>query len=464
MLEKRTALLKTHLPGFYKTLFYLAVPIILQNLMQTFVNMLDTIMVGQLGAAEIASVGLGNQIFFILNMILFGISSGGSIFISQFWGKNDISGIQKTLGIMLLFSVSVASVFMLAALLAPEFLISLYSKDTAVISLGSKYLRLVAASYIFMAVSFPFQIAFRSTDHAYLPMICTVISILLNAFFNYLFIFGAEFSFFGIHVRVPAMGVSGAAIGTVIARTAETAVLFSYAFLKKFEIFSSLKSFVQFNRNFMLKYASIALPVIFNESLWGLGITFQNSIFAHAGTNAIAAFNITGTISQLTWVFFIGVGNAAGIILGKKIGAGNFEETKLYAYRFAWFLPACAIFFGLLLYPLSLLLPYLFKVGAETLFQAKCMLLELICFYPFNAFCMFFIVGFCRAGGDTKYAAFHDIFWMWCVAIPLGCAAAFAFHLEPRFIYLFLFTESILKTAAGLLRLKSGKWIKDITG
>ena len=459
MSEKNAALIRTHLPGFYKTLFSLALPITLQNLMQVFVNMLDTIMVGQLGAAEIASVGLGNQIYFILNMILFGTSSGGAIFISQFWGKNDIKGIQKTLGIMLGFSIFVSIVFTIAALFIPEFLISLYSKDPVVILYGAKYLRYVAISYIFLAISFPFEFAFKSTNHAYLPMICTTISIILNAVFNYIFIFGLKTEFFTIE----PMGVAGAAIGTVISRAAGTSVLLIYSSLKKFEILGSLKNYFPFSKKFVLKYISVALPVLLNETAWGMGITFQNSIFAHTGTDAIAAFNITGTISQLTWVFFIGTGNAAGIILGKKIGAGNFEEAKLYTYRFAWFLPSCAALIGLFLYPLSSMLPYIFNVDPSILLQAKKMLTELICFYPFNAFCMFFIVGFCRAGGDTKYAAFHDIFWMWFIAIPAGYIAAFIFHLPPNIIYLCLLSEGFLKTFAGLLRLKSGKWLKDIT-
>ncbi len=459
MLKTKDSLIRTHLPGFYKILFSLAVPIILQNLMQTFVNMLDTIMVGQLGTAEIASVGLGNQVFFILNMICFGISSGGSIFISQFWGKKDIAGIHKTLGIMLSFVCFVALIFTLLALFVPEILIGLYSRDAIVIAYGAKYLRTIAISYVFLAICYPVEFALKSTGHAYLPMICTIIAIVLNTAFNYIFIFGFDFYFFSIE----SLGVTGAAIGTLIARIVQAVVLVTVVFKKKFEILGPIKNYFAWTKKFLLNYVSVALPVLLNESIWGLGITFEQAIFARAGTNAIAAMNITGTISQLTWVFFMGVGNAAGIILGKKIGEGSVKDAKLYAYRFAWFVPACAVFFGLCLIPLSCLLPFLFKVDANTLEQAKRMLYVLVFFYPMNSFCMFFIVGFCRAGGDTKYAAFHDIFWMWCVAIPAGCLAAFVFHWEPYLIYLCLLTESIFKSIAGLLRLISGKWIKDVT-
>lgn len=455
--------LRTPLQGFYKTLFFIAVPIILQNLMQTFVNMLDTIMVGQLGAAEIAAVGLGNQIFFILNMILFGISSGGSIFITQFWGKKDLDGIHKTMGIMLTFSTIISLVFCIAGLTVPQVLIGFYSKDPVVIAFGAKYLRAVAPSYVIMALGFPFQLAFRSTEHVHLPMICTAVSFAVNALFNYALIFGFSFDFFGMRFTVNGMGVTGAAVATVIARSLETALLLIISYAKKFEAAGSVRSFLKFDRYFVYRFIRIALPVLINETFWGMGITVENAIFSRMGTDAIAAFNITGTISQLTWVFFIGTGNATGIILGKKIGEGKKDETRLYANRFAWFLPLCAVGIGLLLYPLSFLLPYLFNVEPHIIKTARHMLYVLICFYPFNAFAMYFIVGFCRAGGDTKFAAFHDIFWMWTIAIPAGIFAAFVLKLSPPAVYFCLLTEGVLKTFWGLARLKSGKWLKDVT-
>ena len=482
MTQNKTSIFRTHLPGFYKTLFFLALPIILQQLMQTFVNMLDTIMVGQLGTAEVAAVGLGNQIFFMLNMILFGTASGGSVF---------IAGIQKVLGIMISFSSFVCILFFTGAFFIPDVLLSLYTKDTVVIAYGAKYLRYISVSYLFLAVSFPFGLSMRAVDHAMLPTVCSAIAIVLNIAFNYIFIFGFDFSLF----KVEPMGVAGAAIGTIVARAAETLIMMTYANVRKFEILGPVKNFLNFDRKMILKYVSVALPVLLNESLWGLGITFENSIFAHTGTVAIAAFNITGTVSQLAWVFLIGVGNAAGIILGRKIGAGALEETKLYAYRFVWFVPCVAVFCGMLLFPFSAVLPHFFKgedfdylqiardyedAGAsaisiltepyffkgddEVLYLAKIMLRELAFFYPFNSFCMYFIVGFCRAGGDTKFAAFHDLFWMWCIAIPSGAVAAFVFHASPLVIYPVLLSEGLFKCTVGILRLKSGKWLKDVTG
>ncbi|MBE6353193.1 MATE family efflux transporter [Treponema sp.] len=443
------------LEKFYSSVFKIALPIILQNMLMTLVNMLDTIMIGRLGKVEIAAVGLGNQIFFLLNMVLFGISSGGSIFIAQYFGKKDFAGIKRTVGIMVTFSFIAALIFSVGAVFFPSALMRFYSKDAAVLALGEEYLRTVGLSYILIALSFPFQFAFRSTNHVILPTVTTAVAFLVNALLNYLLIFG-----FG---SVSPMGVKGAAIATVISRFLEFAILIVYSYRKKFSSCGSFREMFSFDSSALAKFFKIALPVIINESLWGFGVTMQNSIFSHAGTDIIAAFNITGSISQLTWVFFIGVGNAAGIIIGHKIGEGNHDLAKAYAHRFAWFMPLCAVFLGMLLFPLSALLPLLFKVGPEVITQAQRMLYILMCLYPVNAFNMFFIVGLCRSGGDTVYAAVNDIGWMYLISIPLACVVAFVLHAPGHLIYMAICTEQIFKASAGLLRLKSGKWYKVLS-
>ncbi|WP_296828451.1 MATE family efflux transporter, partial [Treponema sp.] len=399
------------LEKFYSSLFKIALPIILQNMLMTLVNMLDIIMIGQLGKNEVAATGLGNQVFFLLNMVLFGVSSGGSIFIAQYFGKKDLKGIKRTLGIMLTFSFIAAFIFSVGAVFFPSVLMHFYSDDNAVISIGIEYLRYVGLSYIFIAVSFPFQLAFRSTDHVILPTVTTAIAFLINALLNYLFIFGCGF--------IPAMGVKGAAIATVISRVIEFLILILWSYKKKFDICGNLKELFSFDGRALSNFFKVALPVMINESLWGFGVTIQNTIYSHAGTDIIAAYNITGNISQLTWVFFIGVGNAAGILIGHKIGEGSHDLAKAYAHRFAWFMPLSAVFLGLCLLPMSMALPYFFKVGPDVIEIAQRMLYVLVFFYPINSFNMFFIVGLCRSGGDTVYAAVNDICWMYLLAIPL---------------------------------------------
>lgn len=440
---------------FYTSLFKIALPIIAQNMLMNLVNMLDTIMIGQLGKNEIAATGLGNQVFFLLNMVLFGVSSGGSIFIAQYYGKKDFKSIKRTLGIVMTFAFAAAFLFSIGAVCFPSVLMNFYSKDSAVIAIGNEYLRYVGLSYVFIALSFPFQFALRSTNHVMLPTVTTAIAFVLNAILNYLFIFG-----FSV---IPAMGVKGAAIATVISRVIEFLLLILWSYKSKFEICGTFKEHFSFYREDLIKFLKVALPVIINESLWGFGITLQNTIYSHAGTDIIAAFNITGNISQLTWVFFIGVGNAAGILIGHKIGEGNHLLAKAYAHRFAWFMPVSAICLAMCLLPMSMALPVFFKVGPDVILLAKKMLYILMCFYPLNAFNMFFIVGLCRSGGDTVYAAVNDICWMYLLAIPLACFVAFVLKLPGQMIYLAFSMENIFKAGAGLLRIKSGKWYKVLS-
>ena len=444
------------LKGFYKTLFSIAIPIILQNLLQTFVNMLDTIMIGRLGSVPIAAVGLGNQIFFMLNMVVFGVSSGCSIFISQFWGAADFKGIRKAFGFMLSFCFLVALLFLAGGTLIPEKLLALYTEDVAVIKEGCRYLRVVSFCYPLLAVSFSCQMAFRSTEHVILPMVTTAFSFVLNIVGNIVFIFGFE------PLGIPAFGVAGAAIATVIARFVEMLITVAVGILKKFEAVGSLSELLGFDRAFIVKLLKVGTPVLLSETLWGLGITTQNSIFAHSGTDSFAAFSIMNTVNQLTWVLFIGMGSAAAIILGKKIGANDNDGAVAYAHRFCWFFPLMGGIVGLLLYPLSRLLPLAFNVEPHIIAITQAMLIVLMCTYPSRAFNMLIIIGICRSGGDTIFASVIDNGWMWLIAIPLGCLAAFVWNLSPWTILACLEVEQFLKTVCGILRVRSGKWLHNI--
>ncbi len=437
--------------NFYKTLFVIALPIILQNFLQSLVNLIDTVMIGKLGEVELAAVGLGNQIFFLLALLLFGVGSGGSIFIAQYWGKKDLDGIHRTIGITLILAFLSSFLFALTAIIFPSWLISLYSKDPLVIKVGAEYLRIVALCYIPMGTSFSFSLALRSTEQVKLPLYATITSLITNVIFNYIFIF------------ILQLGVRGAATATVIARLAEFIMLFSIAYKKKLPVVTKISKYLSFTKTDTARYLRIAFPVIINEVLWSTGITMQNVIMARTGTAAIAAFNITGTVSQLTWVFFIGVGNAAAIIIGKKIGERNEIAAIKDAHHFAWFMPLAACVFALLLIPISLALPYFFNVSPQIIEQATLMLRVLMFTYPLKSFNMCMIVGICRSGGDTVYSAIVDSAYLWLMGIPFGLLVGFYFQAAPFLIYAAFMSEEILKALTNIFRLKSGKWLNNVT-
>lgn len=445
---------------FLKPLFTIAVPIILQNFLSSFVNMLDTIMVGQLGSLEIAAVGLGNQIFFLMNMVLFGTVSGGSIFISQYWGKKDMDGVHRTLGITIILSAVISVLFFLLAFFKPEMCLRFYSEDEELIAIGADYLKTVSFSYIFIGLGFPFAHAERSTERVKLPMIATFVSVIVNCVLNYLLIFGVRF---GGTEYVSAMGVVGAAIATVVSRCIEFILLLVVPYIKKYEMAAPPSRLFRRQPGFMSQYAKICLPVLLNETLWGLGTTMQNVIYGHAGTDIVAAMNITSTIGNLIWTFFIGTGNATGILLGKTIGEGKHDEARSLAKKYTFFNAGAGLVLGLLLIPLSFVLPYVFTVEPEVMHMAVTMVYLSMALYPFSASNMTMVVGVCRSGGDTIYALLMDVGFLWILAIPLGFAGVYAWHLPYWALYLCIRSDEVFKCTMGIIRLLSGKWLNDVT-
>lgn len=446
--------------NYLKILFSIALPIILQNFLSSFVNMLDTIMVGQLGSLDIASVGLGNQIFFVMSIATFGIVSGGSIFIAQYWGKKDMAGVHRTMGITLILTAFISLFFFCAAIFCPELCLGIYTKDEEVIRRGSEYLRIVAPSYLFFGILTAFGQSLRSTEHVRLPMVATGISVVINGILNYVFIFGIRIYDFEL---ISPHGIIGAAIATVIARLIEFVIVIIIPYVKKYEIAVAPEKFFNRQTGFPGRYVKIVFPVLLNETFWGIGASLQSSVYGHAGTDVVAAFNIMNTISNLVWTFFIGCGNATAIIIGKKIGEQKTDEARSLAKKIVGFLAGSASVLGLLLIPLAWLLPLFFKVEPEVIHMAQIMLYMTAFLYPLFAICMCMVVGVCRSGGDTVYGMFMDVGFMWLVALPLGFCAVNLWHFPFWAVFLCLHTEDFCKTTMGLLRLKSGKWLHDVT-
>lgn len=440
---------------FYRSLFTIALPIALQNLINSFVNVLDTVMIGSLGTTEIAAVGLGNQVFFLFTMVLFGILSGGSVFTAQFWGKKDLDGIRHTTGLCLVLALAAAAVFTVVCSVAPAFVIGLYSRDAAVVASGAAYLRTLTPAFAPFAVSFAFSMAMRSIEKVRLPMIATLISLSINLVLNWLLIFGIG--------PFPALGVVGAAMATVVSRVVEMFILVIVAYRRSYAFAGRIRELLGFDTAFVSRYFRIASPVMVNELIWALGISMQNVIMARTDTNAIAAFNILNTVSQLTWVLFMGLGNGAAVLVGKKIGEGADGEARAYASRIVRFMPLLAAGVGLLLVPISWVLPFIFNVGSEVFAILGAMIVIMVLSYPFRAFNMSMVIGVCRAGGDTVFCAVYDTAVMWAVALPAAAAASFIFHAPVWVVFLCIAMEDPLKMVLGLWRLETGKWLHDVT-
>ncbi|TFG83377.1 MAG: MATE family efflux transporter [Spirochaetales bacterium] len=417
--------------------------------------MLDTVMVGRLGTAELAAVGLGNQVWFLLLLFIFGVSTGAGVFTSQYWGKRDMAGIRRCTGLSLTIGLSASLVFMVASMIFPKAILGLYTADPEVLELGARYLRLVAPSYPLAAASFVFAVALRGVERVRLPLVATTIALSANAFLNYVLIFGA----FGF----PRLGVAGAAIATVVSRAMEAGVTIIGAYAMKTPPAGRLAELLAWGGGFVPRFLRIASPVILNEVAWSMGITTYNAVFARVGTQAIAAYNVTATVSQLAMVFFLGSANAAAVMLGKRIGQGDRETAFAWARRFAILSPSLGLAMGLLLAPVSLVLPFLFPIGPEPLRQAGLMVIVLAAYFPFKVFNLHVVVGICRSGGDTRFGAFFDIAGVWGLGVPLAFVGAFVLHLESWQVFALLNVEELAKAFLGIWRLRSRKWLNDVT-
>ncbi|HSV86005.1 MAG TPA: MATE family efflux transporter [Levilinea sp.] len=440
---------------YFKTLVRIAFPIAVQHFVTSSLNAVDVIMVGQLGETALAAVGLANQVFFLLMLLLFGVSSGAGMFTAQFWGKRDVESIHKVLGIGLLLATGSSLIFTLAALFFPETILGIYSKDPAVVALGSAYLRRVAYSYIFTSITFSFASVLRSTENVKLPMFVSIVALSLNTALNYALIFG-NFGF-------PQMGVEGAAIATVIARSLECITLVLLTYRLRTVVAARVSELFGFSRAFVQRYLKIALPVMFNEMMWSLGITIYNIVYARIGTESIAAVNISVTIEGMAIVLFIGISNAAAIMIGNHIGAG--EEFKAFDYgrRTLMISISGAVIVGVGILTSKDLMLSLYQISDITRQNAS-MILTIMSFSIWVRVAnMTMIVGIFRSGGDTRFSFALDVGSIWLVGVPLALIGAFVFHFPVYGVVLMIMAEEFVKMLIGLWRFSSRKWINNLT-
>ncbi|MGE5678672.1 MAG: MATE family efflux transporter [Pseudomonadota bacterium] len=440
---------------FYTQLFKLALPITLQNLVISSLNLVDTIMIGGLGESAIAGVGLANQYYFLLNLLLFGIVSGSSIFTAQYWGSKDIANIRRVLGICILTGGSGAALFTLGGVLFPKEILGIFSKDQDVIILANSYLRVILFSYVVTAVSFAYSFSLRSIGEVKTPLVVSIIALGTNTILNYLLIYGK--------LGFPEMGVAGAAVATVISRCLELAILLFSVYSKNKVLAASFSELFAPSGYFIKQFFKVTLPVILNESMWGLGMTLYAIAFARMGTDAFASTNISGTVEKIVWVIFFGVGNACAVMIGNKIGSGDKNEVFLYAKRFAIIGPAAALAMGFIVIMLSpwVLLPY--KVSPQVLQYAQYNLIAFCLFIWAKVFNYINVVGILRSGGDTTFCLLLDTGGVWLIGIPIAFIGGLVLHLPIYIVYGLVQIEEIVKLIIGIPRLVSKKWINDLT-
>lgn len=443
---------------YYRLIARFALPIALQNLVTASINMVAVMMIGQLGETSVAAVGLANQIWFLLNLVVFGIASGAAMFLAQLWGKKDIPTIRRVLGLTVKLGLLAALFFWVVAIFFPEHVLRLYTGDLDVISTGARYLRITGWTYGFFAISAAYGIASRAIGNVRLPLFVSSSALILNILLAYPLIFGIS------KLGIPALGVEGAALAGLIARVLECLGMIIMVYrVRSNPIAAGLRDLVEFDGKFIALVLKPVLPVIANEVLWSLGITTYNSIYGHIGTSAVAAINIVSTIEQFAFVIFLGIGNATAILVGNLIGQGDRELAFRYAGRSVVVQIVGALVMGLLVFLFAGNVFHFYKVSAEVVASARNILTVVALGLWVRAANHVIIIGILRSGGDTRFSLVLDGFVIWLVGVPLTAAGAFLFHLPIHLVYALTLSEEATKFVLGLWRYFSRLWIHDLT-
>lgn len=445
---------------FWRTALTLGLPIALQNLLTSSFILVDTLMVGQLGDIPLSAVGMAGQFGWFMNMIVFGVSSGAAVFIAQYWGAGDIKGIRRSYGLALLSVIAICSLFCAVAGLFPEFVIRIFNQEPAVVTAGADYLRIACWSYIASGISLILSVVLRSTEKVKLPMYVSLFTTVLNAFLDYGLIFGA----FGL----PEMGIKGAALATVISSWAGPVVTYIISAFQKNFLIAPPRELVSFGGGFAKHFFSKAMPVITNETFWGLGTLLFSVIFANLGYQNYAALTIFRTFENFAFVFFIGLCSACSIMVGKDIGAGNIEEAVETAKRFnaVMILGSVAVGAAIVLarHPLAGIFNLSGTITEETLATTGILMLIYGIELPVRNMPYIQIVGTFRPGGDTAVGVRLDLISLWLLSVPATTLAAFVLKLPfPAVFAIMYIAEDYVKTILCFKHFRTYSWLRPVT-
>ncbi len=440
---------------FYSKFLTIAIPVTLQQFLSASLNLTNNILVGQLGDASVTAVGLANQVYFIFSVVIFAIGGGVSVYISQFWGNQKFDVVKKVVSLSLIITFSVAMLFFIPSFTAPEFVLSLFSKDESVIALGSRYLKPVSISFLIMAFSVCFSSALRSTGNVKLPLLANFAGIVVNTLLNYLLIFGK--------LGLPEMGVAGSATATVFARLTEASIILYTVYAGHNIVSIKPKDLLNINTDLIKRFFSTSGELIIKDGVWAVGTSIYMAIYALMSTEAAAAVNITSTIRSMSFIFFQGVSTSCLIMVGNKIGSGENETAYDYAVRFLKLTLMISTVIGtalILVRPL-VLAPY--KVSDEVVGYAMGLLIVAAVLIPFQSFASVAIVGAMRGGGDIRYTIFLDITAVWVIGLPLAWICGILLQLGIVWVFLIVSLQEVYKATLCFFRIRSKKWIHNVT-
>lgn len=441
--------------AFYKSLLVLALPVMLQNVLNSSLAMVGTFMLGILGETEIAAATLANTPFFVVQLLIFGFQSGSSVLFSQYWGKRDLKAINKILGIGVYACAGITLIFSTVCFIFSHNIMSMISHDPEIIRLASQFMRITAFSYVLNAVSVVYISAQRSIENPKLGLIILTNTTVIDTTLSFILIFGK----FG----VPALGIRGAAYAVLTARIVEFIITMSYAFFIQGKLKLDLKNLLQPGKEFIADFIRFSGPVVLNETIWGIGFSLYSIIYSLMDKSYLAANTIAGNMEKILSSLFFGFAIAAGIIIGQMIGAGKEKEAQETGKTFNILSALIGIVLSIILITGSPIILRFFNIPDSTRAIVKMFILVMAAILPVRSNVVINLIGTLRAGGDTRFVFFIDTGFMWLICLPLAALFGLVLHLPVIWVILMPAMEDVLKGISGLIRFISGKWINNLT-
>ena len=435
-----------------KEIVRLALPIALQQFMTALVGACDAIMLGKLSQDAMSAVSLATQVTFVFNLFMFAFMAGENMFVAQYYGKGDYTGISQVFSLVTKICGCIAVVFLAGTLFFPEQLMRILTNEETLIVLGSEYLRVIGISYVFSGIAQTFLVIMKNCGAVNMSTLINGVMVILNIALNAVFIFGLS--------GFPKMGIKGAALATVLATVVQFLWSVGYVLCRIRAVKFSLRSC---EKKLFGRFWQKTVPLLINNLAWGIGFSMYSVIMGHMGTDAVAANGIANISKNLVVCFCLGLGNAGSIIVGNRLGADRLQEAKEVGETLTKTAIIAGIVSGLVLIALS---PFITKMVDLTPtargYLQKMLLISSYYIAGKSVNCMT-IGGIFAAGGDSKFGMLCDSVTLWCIIVPLGCICAFILKLPVMVVYFVLNLDEIIKLPVVYKHYKKYKWIKNLT-
>ena len=443
--------------AFYRNALLVMIPVILQQLVNAMFNFVDNVMVASINELSMAAVTVANKPAMLYYALFFGFTGAAGLLLSQYYGANRLDVCQRIFSVEMLLGFVFSLMFALVMALLPEQVMRIFVTDAYTVSVGAEYLRVVAWAYLPAAVSSVCVFSLRSLGINLLPMVVSILAIATSAFLNWVLIFG--------NLGMPQMGVRGAALGTFIGRVLEMCIYLVVLLARKTPFSLNLGQALRIGKPVLRDYANKALPLTFNEILWSSGIMLFFWAYARINEPALPALNVSDQVFNISWVFFMGMSSAVSVMVGKQLGANQFDQAKQNAERlYGMGLMISVVCIGVSLGVAQLLHGIFPKLSPPQIPLAKQLIYILVCFFPSSAIyaISFFLL---RAGGDTKNAMLLDGVYMWAIPVPVALVLAIAFpgRIDIRVAMLIIQLLMSLKVVWALWIIKRGTWLRNLT-